>query len=390
MNRLVLIGNGYDLAAGLKTSYEDFLVDYFKSAFLSVKKGKKEYEDAQIFVKNCNPYEFDSEFDKRMSSISSIAGLLSNKIAVFDNPKSQHFVSAQTKFEVTVKSGFLIELLRKTNKVDNWRDIEGFYFKKLQEYYKRIEEIPLLDNLFRNEETYNRYLDTIVDLNENFDQFKNQFAAYIGKISISLTGQNSVEPLTSFRKIIDPISSDNFSRFFDKSKTKDEVENIFVANFNYTPTFNNEFLKENYNEDNIVVHNIHGYYEKPEEIIFGYGDVSHPLYEKMESHGDDELLRFIKSFHYPQKKSYIDLMNFIESDQFEVQVIGHSLGLSDRVLLKSIFENENCKMIKLYHRGKKTDMSHKYMALSRHCSDKAAMRRKILEYDEKDVVNEKN
>ena len=29
MNRLVLIGNGFDLAHGLKTSYEDFIYWYF-------------------------------------------------------------------------------------------------------------------------------------------------------------------------------------------------------------------------------------------------------------------------------------------------------------------------------------------------------------------------
>lgn len=29
MNRLVLVGNGFDLAHGLKTSYRDFITDYW-------------------------------------------------------------------------------------------------------------------------------------------------------------------------------------------------------------------------------------------------------------------------------------------------------------------------------------------------------------------------
>ncbi len=35
MNRLILIGNGFDLAHGLKTSYHDFILDYFKNCFIA-------------------------------------------------------------------------------------------------------------------------------------------------------------------------------------------------------------------------------------------------------------------------------------------------------------------------------------------------------------------
>jgi hypothetical protein len=33
MNRKVIIGNGFDLAQGLKTSYEDLLLDFLKREF---------------------------------------------------------------------------------------------------------------------------------------------------------------------------------------------------------------------------------------------------------------------------------------------------------------------------------------------------------------------
>ena len=32
MNRLIIVGNGFDLAHGLKTSYHDFILDYFKKS----------------------------------------------------------------------------------------------------------------------------------------------------------------------------------------------------------------------------------------------------------------------------------------------------------------------------------------------------------------------
>jgi hypothetical protein len=35
MNRLIIIGNGFDLAHGLKTSFNDFISDYFCNAINS-------------------------------------------------------------------------------------------------------------------------------------------------------------------------------------------------------------------------------------------------------------------------------------------------------------------------------------------------------------------
>ena len=36
MNRIILIGNGFDLAHGLKTSYNDFIKWYLKRALLEL------------------------------------------------------------------------------------------------------------------------------------------------------------------------------------------------------------------------------------------------------------------------------------------------------------------------------------------------------------------
>ncbi len=35
-NQIVLVGNGFDLAHGLKSSYRDFLLDYFVQMMLSI------------------------------------------------------------------------------------------------------------------------------------------------------------------------------------------------------------------------------------------------------------------------------------------------------------------------------------------------------------------
>ena len=40
MNKLVIIGNGFDLAHGLPTSYKDFFNDFWKNLKLNWKKRK--------------------------------------------------------------------------------------------------------------------------------------------------------------------------------------------------------------------------------------------------------------------------------------------------------------------------------------------------------------
>ena len=45
MNRLVLIGNGFDLAHGLKTRYEDFIYWYWKQRVLSLRNFRGKTSD---------------------------------------------------------------------------------------------------------------------------------------------------------------------------------------------------------------------------------------------------------------------------------------------------------------------------------------------------------
>ncbi|MBK6364090.1 MAG: hypothetical protein IPF52_11590 [Saprospiraceae bacterium] len=55
----------------------------------------------------------------------------------------------------------------------------------------------------------------------------------------------------------------------------------------------------------------------------------------------------IKSFDYFKTDNYSKLLAFLESE-FDVYIMGHSCGLSDRTLLSTIFEHENCRKIKIF------------------------------------------
>ena len=60
-------------------------------------------------------------------------------------------------------------------------------------------------------------------------------------------------------------------------------------------------------------------------------------------------MRHIKSIRYLEADSYRKMQEFIESDTFQVIILGHSCGLSDRTLLNTLFEHKNCVSIKPYY-----------------------------------------
>lgn len=173
--------------------------------------------------------------------------------------------------------------------------------------------------------------------------------------------------------------------FFYRLIADEPFQNTKIVNFNYTNTARKfvDDLKDRSSELKIEIIDIHGTC-KSKEIVFGYGDESHASYQELEDADDNELLKNMKSFYYGFSDDYSKLMAFVDKEDFNVDVIGHSLGLSDRLLFREIFERDNCKKIKLYHRGTTESYFNKRIALSRHFKDNTQMRNKVLDYNEQD------
>jgi hypothetical protein len=111
-----------------------------------------------------------------------------------------------------------------------------------------------------------------------------------------------------------------------------------------------------------------------------------PVYQRIENLNSNELLRNIKSFGYLKNGDYQKFRLFTDSDKFNVYILGHSCGLSDRILLNSIFEHKNCESIKIYYHKRSdtdNDYTEKTMEISRHFGpqNKDLMRRRIVPFD---------
>jgi len=140
-------------------------------------------------------------------------------------------------------------------------------------------------------------------------------------------------------------------------------------------------LLPNYGITKESIH-IHGELNNPENpIIFGYGDELGDDYAAIEKTNDNNYLENVKSIKYSETNNYKRLLEFIDSDTYQIFIFGHSCGISDRTLLNTLFEHKNCVSIKPYYH-KKADGTDNYSDLTRNISrnftDKRMMREKVV------------
>lgn len=144
-NKLVLIGNGFDLAHGLKTSYKNFLDWYMCDSFQRFCDNKG-HKDALIEVKN---------------KYSGMLLEFKQKPTTFEDVLS--FISINDYQSITYHSKFFQSILD-LFKNSNWVDIEIYYFKMLKAYF-------INPNLIKKEEVVEK-------LNSEFDFLITKLADY--------------------------------------------------------------------------------------------------------------------------------------------------------------------------------------------------------------------
>lgn len=126
---------------------------------------------------------------------------------------------------------------------------------------------------------------------------------------------------------------------------------------------------------------IHGDLQSYNNIIFGYGDELDDDYKSFLKLDDNECLRNIKSIKYLESGNYRSMLAFIESAPYQIYIMGHSCGKSDRTLLNTLFEHKNCVSIKPYY-YRKEDGSDNYLDIvqniCRNFTDMKLMRDRVV------------
>ena len=311
-------------------------------------------------------------YEKAIKKFSVDAGLnAAVEYKEFENVLNGLMYSTLSRpFRLEIKE--LLKVLIKVSKELGWVNIEKIFYNQLIKEYDKLGD----------SEPDVKFKVSVIELNKQLEYLASELKKYIK----SLKSQNVVSK-SLMEKIFDSkidmrlpfsIKMGLIYEYGDKINLTDP-NHTRILNFNYTDTILNYFAK-----DKVI--DIHGRCDLDDPIIFGYGDEKDENYKKIEMSGIDEALDHMKSFGYFQSSAYQDLMAFVESNEFQVFIIGHSCGLSDRTLLSHIFEHKNCISISPFYHEDKKNYVRLTQNISRHFDDKILMRQKVEPFSEELLI----
>ncbi|SHH19445.1 AbiH family protein [Flavobacterium defluvii] len=424
MNRIILIGNGFDLAHGMKTSYNHFIIDYWEKI---ISKLKNEVSSNITTYKNV--------FETDEVKIEDVPGPWLKGNWVNGNTFEDLITLLDSQnLELIFKNKFL-EILSKKHKEQNWVDIENEYYLLLKDSFKnkncsyKIEQLnndlnqirKLLELYLR--EVENKFVENfgnnpidaklksnigykiyspfkLKDFTETSINKKAEIEFQKIQKDIKALKEDSItssELSEDNQKIISRIGINGTIKEIRKLLISDSAinyfdlmpEEILFLSFNYTFTekiysdhtlFDSFNSTHNFKKSNIHIHGTTEQFDG-NDVIFGFGDEIDEDYKSIENLNDNLYLENIKSIKYLETDNYKQLLEFLNSGDYQIFIFGHSCGISDRTLLNTLFEHKNCSSIKsFYHKkGSETDnYSDIVRNISRNFNSKISMRDKVV------------
>ncbi len=405
MNRIIIIGNGFDLAHGLKTSYKDFIEWYWEQW------GKTLFDYSESWECKDKLCTFELK-DKRCSW--KLFTFYNYTLAQIEGKK--YFSSKQIIEDIRYKNidctckitSELFEVVSDEIEINNWVDIEAEYYRLLCK--SNIEDvISLNSDLNFIKEKLAEYLQEITKIRPNtisrkdfiVSPLKYQEIAIGSKASWDvffrerIHNQNIIgkyhEHPEFVKRIVNITEKYQGNRninygteaYLTTEKELYDVlfpERTLLLNFNYTKIAEDYLLRPQYAQ-RLEINYIHGNIGAPQNMIFGYGDDTDDNYQVIKKKQENEYLKNIKSINYLQSSEYRSLLSFVESAPFQVCIMGHSCGSSDGTLLNTLFEHKNCVSIKPYYHEKEDGTDNYFDIIgnmSRHFTDPKLMRDRVV------------
>ena len=247
-SRLVIIGNGFDLAHGFKTSYTDFIIWYLNDC---MQKTYKQFNYRDTLLETSRP----------------------NMIRTFQKVtviKDFQEISAKNDIKIIQISRFFEKLINSHNEY-NWVDIENEYYQLVVSIYNRLIDV-------NNYNKRHSFILEIKKLNEEFEFLRYKLEEYLIFVQKDFIEQSIPNPDGKFNKL--------FQKYFDKIEesrtiiTGNKIKNVFL-NFNYTNTVEKLLKYPSHNYELIYIHGKLNESKNP--VIFGFGDETDEYYEKIEN-----------------------------------------------------------------------------------------------------------
>lgn len=388
MNRLVLIGNGFDLAHDLKTSYADFIHWY------------KAHRVEMLGEAHTNiSYEPLCRIELRHHQALStyVANLFMEDRSLNHEALFDYIQEDDLDFKFT--SSPLFKRIIEGLESKNWGGIEQDYYDILKEYAFRDPNVNPNEPPIKYLNQQLRYLQELLveyltEVKKNDVQIipsiLNAIYAPINEKDVAIESRKHLQEHKEYWEFheerdrelesivekygLDVIQCSGEVEYWRKDQPGGTTvypyafllpKKLMLLNFNYTNTAS--IYKRSYHS--FADNHIHGNIDDPKRIIFGYGDELDDDFKVLKAHKNNACLSHIKSIKYLEAPNYREMLSFIEDEPFQVLIMGHSCGNSDRTLLNTIFEHPNCVSIKPYYyitdKKKGTD---NYIELVQHIS----------------------
>ncbi len=305
---ILILGNGFDLAHGLKTKYCDFL-NYCRN-----KDKYKDFCSSNLWMKHfLNKTIIGNNWINLENEIYNVIVKLST-LPYFRNSVSNE------KYNETL---FLIS-----------KDYSNFSFDEVERYFREPT------SLFHNDCYYVKIKDFIKFLYNQLREFIEFFEKYLSEVAIS---QISLEP--------------NYQLPFLKSSNLNIMNILFILNFNYTNTLMSlyENIMDFRQKESIQTYYIHGKINS-NNIVLGT-----QFYDNKSTNIPPEFNIFRKHnqrHKYNTIEEYQNLLHIIKTYNDKTKrvfhVIGHSLDKSDAIILKHIFLANKNSIINIYYHNEET------------------------------------
>jgi hypothetical protein len=340
MNRLIIIGNGFDLAHGLKTSYNDFMLSLVSAAFVNANTTHGHTHDDDIFTVIRHRY---NHYNGHLNLLPDYCYYLTRRT------EGTHSKNA---FDWNIKDPLFQRVIKECN-LSKWVDIENEFYQMLVAAASSGEAKRAID--FKAKK-----------LSASMGLMKSKLKKY-------LKGLDHAKVLSKYTTL-----------FYQRSIQEKESggTDFCILDYNYTRT---SMMYNSVGEYTVPIIHIHGEITHDEnQLIFGFGDYLDKNYLFLEQANVNALLDNIKSNDYKLSNNYTHLKEYLEKDYFEVLLFGHSCGLSDRTTLSRIFNHRNCRLIKIFHYQNNEGKSN-YLELvqeiSRHFPDKELFEDRVAPFD---------
>lgn len=399
MNRIVLIGNGFDLAHGLKTSYADFINWYWEQLKETILHTNQTFINdglitVQLLPRRASGFLYYFQYGASLGEAVNWSG-----------DKLIDLLSRSGDFEIE-QTAFLEEIMKNIAE-KKWVDIERTYYNLLKESRKEHSTITVEELNIQLQALTNKLCEYLKDVEENSArEINNTIKEKIYEpiklqdIAIESTRESTryfndrcakihiLNLLEKYQKIgilknydlemLRISYKDDFGHYMQRDyKFATLPEKILLVNFNYTNIADQYVLEDQ--KIASVIH-IHGTLDEPESMIFGYGDEMDKNYMDLSDLDDNRYLKNIKSHRYLEKSKYRELLQFANSDKFQIYIMGHACGNSDRTLLNTLFEHDNCVSIKpfFYQYGSNDNYNDIIQNISRHFPNRQKFRDRVV------------